>query len=138
MNKYLKSFLHRGLIFGGFGPIVAGAVYLFVEMFHSAISLNATQVFLAVVSTYLLAFIQAGASVFNQIDHWPLPKSLLCHFSSIYFAYLLCYIINSWIPFKSGIVLIFTGFFIATYFVIWTAMYFSVKSASKKMNNKLN
>ena len=79
MNKYLMKFLHRGLIFSGFGPIVAGAVYLIIERFNSSITLNATQVFIAVVSTYLIAFIQAGASIFNQIDHWPLPKSLLYH-----------------------------------------------------------
>lgn len=137
MNKFLMKFLHRGLIFGGFGPIVAGAVYLVIERFNSSITLNATQVFLAVVSTYLIAFIQAGASIFNQIDHWPLPKSLLCHFSSIYSAYLLCYIINSWIPFKIEVVLFFTGIFIAVYFIIWTVVYFSVKSASKKLNSKL-
>ena len=131
------KFLHRGLIFGGFGPIVAGAVYLIIDRFNSSITLNATQVFLAVVSTYLIAFIQAGASIFNQIDHWPLPKSLLCHFSSIYSAYFLCYIINSWIPFKIEVVLIFTGIFIAVYFIVWTAVYFSVKSASKKLNSKL-
>ena len=28
MNKYVRSFLHRGLMFGGFGPIIIGIVYL--------------------------------------------------------------------------------------------------------------
>ena len=32
MNKYLKEFLHRGLIFGGFGPLVAGIVFLIIGL----------------------------------------------------------------------------------------------------------
>ena len=31
MNKYVKEFFKRGLIFSGFGPIVAGIVYLCIE-----------------------------------------------------------------------------------------------------------
>ena len=36
MNKYLKEFFHRGLIFGGFGPIILGIVFAilkFVKVF---------------------------------------------------------------------------------------------------------
>ena len=32
MNCYVKEFLKRGLMFGGFGPIVAGIVYLILEI----------------------------------------------------------------------------------------------------------
>ena len=31
MNKYLKSFLHRGLIFAGFGPVITGIVYFIIS-----------------------------------------------------------------------------------------------------------
>lgn len=137
MNRYLKSFLHRGLIFGGFGPVVLGIIYLLIEMLNDGFSLNAKEVCLAVISTYILAFIQAGVSVFNQIEHWPLPKSLLCHFGLLYITYMLCYIINSWIPFKTEVVLIFTGIFVSLYFVIWICVYFSVKATSKKMNKTI-
>lgn len=137
MNKYLKSFLHRGLIFGGFGPIVTGIVYLVLSRIIEGFSLSGSEVFLAIISTYLLAFVHAGASVFNQIEHWPVMKSLLCHFSLLYLAYSLCYIMNSWIPFDLRILLIFTAIFAAVYFVIWIAVWISVKSASKKMNSKL-
>lgn len=137
MNKYLKSFLHRGLVFGGFGPIVTGIVYLVLSRIIEGFSLSGSEVFLAIISTYLLAFVHAGASVFNQIEHWPVMKSLLCHFSLLYLAYSLCYIMNSWIPFDLRILLIFTAIFAAVYFVIWIAVWISVKSASKKMNSKL-
>ncbi len=138
MNKYLKSFLHRGLIFGGFGPVVVSIVYMFIDHFVENFSLTATEVCLAVISTYILAFMQAGVSVFNQIEHWPIAKSLLCHFSILYATYMLCYVINSWIPFRYEVILIFTAIFVALYFVIWLTVYFSVRAVSKKMNQKLN
>lgn len=138
MNKYLKSFLHRGLMFGGFGPIVAGIVYLILSNTIADFSLDGWQVFLAILSTYILAFLQAGASVFNQIEEWSLPKSLLCHFTTLYLAYSVCYIANSWIPFVPEVLLIFTLIFVVIYFTIWIIVYFTVKATSKKINSKLN
>lgn len=130
MNKYAKTFLHRGLIFGGFGPIVAGVVLACVPAGH----LTGGQVLLAVVSTYLLAFVHAGVSVFNQIEHWPLAKSLFCHFGSLYLAYSLCYLVNSWIPFDPLVLLIFTAAFAGIYFVVWGIVVLCLRSTGKKMN----
>lgn len=137
MNKYVKSFLHRGLIFGGFGPIVCGIVFLVLSLTLNDFTLSGKEVFLAVVSTYLLAFVQAGVSIFNQIEEWPLVKSLFCHFSTLYLAYSLCYIANSWIPFEPKIILIFTAIFVALYFFIWITVYLCIKAASRKLNSKL-
>lgn len=138
MNEYFKKFLHRGLIFGGFGPIICGIIFLIISKTTESFSLSGTEVFLAVISTYILAFVHAGVSVFNQIEEWSVPKSLLFHFSSLYIAYVFCYIINSWIPFEPEVILIFTAIFVALYFIIWLTVYFCVKSASKKLNSKLN
>ncbi len=137
MNSYLKNFLHRGLIFGGFGPIVAGIVFFILSFSVEGFSLTGIQVFCAIISTYILAFVQAGASVFNQIEHWPIAKSLLVHLSVLYVTYVSCYLLNSWIPFEPAVVAIFTAIFLVTYFLIWGIVYFSVKSATKKMNAKL-
>ena len=137
MNIYLKRFLQRGIAFGGFGPIIAGIVFFILSLTLENFSLGGGEVCLAIVSTYILAFVQAGASVFNQIEEWPLPKSLLCHFASLYIAYVGCYLINSWIPFDIRVVLIFTAIFVAVYFVIWLTVYFSVKATSKRLNQKI-
>ncbi len=137
MNKYLKEFLHRGMAFGGFGPIIAGIVYLILSYTLEGFSLSGLEVFTAIASTYLLAFIQAGASVFNQIEDWPLAKSLLCHFATLYVAYVGCYLLNSWIPFDVTVLLIFTAIFAVAYFVIWITVYLAVRATSKKMNQKL-
>lgn len=137
MNKYLKSFLHRGLLFGGFGPVVASIVFLAISHSVDNFTLSAQEVLTVTLSTYLLAFVHAGASIFNQIEHWPLPKSLLCHFSMLYAAYSLCYIANSWIPFEPKVLLIFSLIFIAVYFVIWITVYLCVRNTTKKLNGRL-
>ena len=137
MNKYLKDFLIRGLIFSGFGPIIVGIVFLSLHYSLPDFSLSGTEVFFAIISTYLLAFVQAGASVFNQIEEWSLPRSLLCHFGMLYVAYVLCYLVNRWIPFSFIVILVFTAIFTVAYFAVWLTVYLVVKNLGKKMNRKL-
>lgn len=137
MNKYLKTFLHRGLIFGGFGPLIMGIIYIIIDKTTSDFSLGSVQLFVALLSVYILAFIQAGATVFNQIEHWSIPKSVLCHFLMLYATYVGCYLINSWIPFDINVILIFTAVFTAVFFAIWLTVFISVKITSKKLNKKI-
>ncbi len=138
MKKQIKTFIQRGLLFGGFGPIIAGIVYFIISLSVDNFILTGSEVLLAIISTYILAFVQAGASIFNQIEGWGIAKSLLCHLSTIYIAYVLCYIINSWIPFDWVVILIFTAIFVVTYLVIWLIVYLSVKTTSKEINKTLN
>lgn len=137
MNKYLKNYLYRGLIFGGFGPVITGIVFLILSFFIKDLSVSGLDFFTAIISTYVLAFVCAGSSVFNQIEHWSIAKSLVFHLSSYYLAYIFCYLINSWIPFDLGFILVFTAIFLALYFVIWTIVYVCIKITSKKMSAKL-
>lgn len=138
MNKYLKQFLHRGLIFGGFGPIILAIIYFILSKTVNDFSLTAGQLLLGTVSIYILAFVQAGATVFNQIEDWPITKSLLFHFGSLYAAYVLCYLVNSWIPFEPMVILFFTLIFIAIFFTVWLTVFLSVKAFSKKANERLS
>lgn len=137
MNKYVKEFFHRGLVFSGFGPIILGIIYFVLSKTVVNFTLSGAEVFLGIVSIYLLAFVQAGATVFNQIEHWSIGKSLLCHLSTLYVVYSLCYVINTWIPFEPKVLLVFTIVFMAIYFVIWGIVYVSVKATSKNFNAKL-
>lgn len=137
MNKYVKEFIHRGLVFGGFGPMVMGIVYAIISACGVNVVLNANEVLLAIVSSYLLAFVQAGVSVFNQIEHWPLMKSLFWHFILLFVSYSGCYLVNSWIPLNLNVIAIFAGIFVVCYAVIWVAVYLSVKAVSRRLNAKL-
>jgi hypothetical protein len=101
-------------------------------------SLSGAEVLTAIVSIYLLAFIQAGATVFHQIESFSLPKSLLCHLSLLYIAYVSCYLLNSWIPFEPAVIFIFTAIFLAVYFSVWLAVVITIKIVSRRLNEKLN
>ena len=133
----VRDFFLRGLLFGGFGPIIAGIVFLVLHFTLKDLTLTGLQVFTTIVSTYLLAFVHAGASVFNQIESWPLAKSTLCHFGLLYVAYILCYVINSWIPFEPMVLGIFTAIFAVGYAVIWLAVYVSIRVTVKRLNRSL-
>ncbi len=137
MNIYVKRFLQRGMAFGGFGPIIAGIIYVVIDANIDNLVLTGAEVCIAIISTYALAFIQAGASVFNQIEHWSVPKSTLFHFGAIYIAYVGCYLINTWIPFEPIVIAIFTGIFAVSYLIIWSIVVITIKLTSKKLNKKL-
>lgn len=137
MNPYVKSFLHRGLIFAGFGPIVAGLVYLFLEISGTKINISGYEIALAIVTTYIMAFVHAGSSVFNEIEKWGKAKSALFQMTSIYTVYMVGYLINRWIPLDYRFILIFTGSFVGGYLIIWFTVYFITKKNSDKLNEKL-
>ncbi len=136
MTKYIKEFLLRGIFFGGFGPIILGIIML---VLHYAIEVTVTgaDIFVGIISTYLLAFVHAGASIFNQIEKWSVGKSLLVHLSCLYVVYLLCYLINSWIAFDPVVILIFTLIFLVIYFTVWLIVYICVKHTTKNLNKKI-
>ena len=92
---------------------------------------------IAIISIYLLAFLQAGASVFNQIESFSVMKSTFCHFSVLYVAYTLCYVVNDWILFNINVLLIFTGIFAVVYLTVWVTVVAILKLTSKKLNAKL-
>ena len=137
MNKYLKSFLHRGLVFGGFGPLVTAVVFLIISFFEKDLVFGASEVFVAMLSTYLLAFVHAGASVFTGIEDWPIAKCIFFHFGTLYPAYTVCYLINSWIEFRLDVFIIYTLVFVLVYFIVWLAVLISLKALGKKINSKL-
>ena len=130
MNKYLKEFMTRGLMFGGFGPIVLAIVLFFIWKFVPDTQLQGDEILIGTVSVYILAFVHAGASVFNQIDEWGLNKSIGIHFATLYVAYSVSYLLNRWIPFDLKIFGIFTAIFVAVYAVVWIIVYLCVKRTS--------
>ena len=136
MNKYVKEFCLRGLIFGGFGPIIVGIVYLCISL-STELAVSGKEFFSAIISTYLLAFVHAGASIFPQIESWSIIKSISVHFPTLYIAYTLCYLINTWIPFDWKVVLIYTAIFILVYLAIWVTVFTITKRTTKNLNKRI-
>ena len=138
MNKYVKEFLHRGLMFSGLGPIVAGIVYLCIEASGTDLNLDAPTVFFAILTTYIIAFVHAGSGVFNEVESWSRIKGLLLQLISIYVVYTGGYLLNNWIPFKIEVIIIFTAILIGAFLSVWLTVYFITKKVTKKLNDKLN
>lgn len=137
-NRYLREFLHRGLLFSGFGPVVVGIVYWIVGLTTGDTAIATANQFVAILSSYCLAFLVAGASVFYQIEAWGLAKATLFHMAIVYAAYLTCYLLNNWIAADWRTVGIFSGIFLVGYLAIWGGILISVKATAKKLNTKLN
>lgn len=133
MNKYVKEFLHRGLMFSGLGCIIAAII---ISSEPSLVHDGKT-VLTAIVSTYFLAFIHAGTSVFHMVEGWSAVKSAFFQLLTLYVSYLVCYLANSWLTFNVAIVGIFTVIFIAVYLIVWLTVYFSIRATSKKLNKNL-
>ena len=133
MNKYVKAFLHRGLMFSGLGCIIA-AIIISSEpvLMHDGKS-----VFTAIVSTYFLAFIHAGTSVFHMVENWSAVKSAFFQLLTLYFSYLTCYLVNSWMNLNMAVIIMFTVIFVIVYALVWISVYFSIKATSKKLNKNL-
>ena len=51
MNKYVREFLHRGMMFAGFGPIVFGIIILCISYFDGVTELPALPIFSGIVTT---------------------------------------------------------------------------------------
>lgn len=137
MKKYVKEFFLRGMMFGGFGPIVLAIIYYIVSVVDTSTIFEGKEILSGIISVYLLAFVHAGASVFNQIEQWGINKSITVHFATLYLAYSICYLINTWIPFDIKVFGIFTGIFVATYTVVWTIVYLCVRKSGKRINDRL-
>ena len=137
MNAYIKTFLHRGLIFGGFGPIVTSAVFCILEYTLPDFSIGGGEIFLAMLSTYLLAFLQAGSSVFHLIEHWSPARACFIQLSLLYATYMGCYLINRWIPFDVLVIAGFTLFFVLGYFSICLTVWLVVRTLQKKINKQI-
>ena len=138
MKRYRKEFFLRGMMFGGFGPVILAVVYYIVNKTGVQTVFSGDEVIRGILSVYLLAFVHAGASVFNQIEEWGISKSIGAHFSVLYLVYSVCYLVNSWIPFDIKVFGFFTLIFITVYFVVWDIVYLCIKRSSKLINSKLN
>lgn len=137
MNKYFKEFCHRGLLFSGFGPIICGLVYMIINFAGTKLELEGWQIFIAILTSYLLGFICAGSSIFEQIEEWSIFKSCAIHLSSIYLVYLFTYLVNSWIPLDWKVILIFSLSVIFGFLLIWFIGYIITSRCSKKLNRKI-
>ena len=137
MKKQVKNFLLHGTFFAGSGPIIYAIIMLSLELSGVDTNLNGLVVFSGVISTYILAFIVAGASIIWQEERIGLAFKIAIHGSALYITYLITYLINGWIASNWLSLVIFSIIFIAGYGIVWLIIYLIEKTRANNLNKQL-
>ncbi len=137
MKKFVSEFFRRGLVACGFGPIVLAIVYMILHQTANVQTLTVSQVCIGIFSITLLSFIAGGMNAVYQIERLPLMIAILIHGVVLYVSYLVTYILNDWLEWGLTPILVFTGIFIVTYFVIWAIIYSIIRRNTKQLNKIL-
>ena len=127
----------RGLVACGFGPAVLAIVYLAIEGSGVALELGAVEVALGIFSLSALAFISSGMTAVYQVEKLPLLLAILLHGGALYLAYLVTYLVNSWLEDGLIPILVFSGIFVVGYVIIWAIIYLINRRRIAKINTIL-
>ena len=134
MKKHVLDFCRRGLIACGFGPLALAIFYLIIQHWEGVETLAVQDVCRGIFSLAALAFVAGGMNVVYHIERLPLMLAILIHGAVLYCAYLITYLLNSWLEWSITPVLVFTGIFVAGYLTIWAVIYSIIKRNTEKIN----
>ena len=134
MKKTLSAFFLRGLVASGVGPVILAVVYLILRRVAAVETLTVEQVCVGIFSLSVLAFLAGGMNVIYQIERLPLMVAILIHGGVLYVSYLLTYLVNGWLAWGAGPILVFSAVFVLGYLAIWAVIY----SVTKRRTNQLN
>lgn len=137
MKKIVLEFFRRGFAACGFGPMVLAVLYLILQHQGTVQTLTVNQVCLGIFSLSALAFIAGGMNVIYQLEQLPLMVAILIHGGVLYLSYLVTYLLNGWLEQGITPILVFSGIFALSYFIIWAIIYSIIKRNTEKLNEKL-
>ena len=132
MNRFVKEFFRRGMLFAWGGPAVVAIVWLILGKTGQLEALRTGEAVLGVLSSTVLAFVAAGITTVYQLEQLPKPMAGLIHLAVLYADYLTVYLLNGWIA--PRIIATFTLVFAAGFLLIWAAVYLAVSHSVKRMN----
>ena len=72
-----------------------------------------------------------------QMERLPLMLAILIHGSVLYVCYLITYLLNGWLEWGTGPILVFTGIFVFGYLVIWAVIYSIIRKNTETINEGL-
>lgn len=137
MKGHILDFLRRGMTACGFGPLVLAVFYLILKAQGLVQTLTVDAVCLGIVSLSALAFIAGGMNVIYQIERLPLMAAVSIHGAVLYVSYLATYLVNSWLEWGTGPILVFTGIFVLGYLVIWAVIYSVIRRKTEHLNGMI-
>ena len=101
MKRFLSDFMRRGMMAWGFGPLVLAVLYWILHTQGVVDTLTVEQVCIGILSVTILAFLAGGLNALYQIEKLPLMVAMLIHGGVLYAAYLVTYLVNSWLEGES-------------------------------------
>ena len=137
-ENLVKEFFKIGAMCAGGGPLIMMIVYSCLHASGVIDMVSVSEMTLGVISSLILAFIAGGISIIWRIENFPLMWASFLHASILFLDYILIYLINGWMPFEIFPILVFTGIFVAVYFLIWCCVYYGILMSIKNMNSKLS
>jgi len=137
MKKYVKEFLHRGLLCCAGGPLVLAIIYAILGKQDVMASISLSEAATAIFSITLMAFIAAGITMVYTVEQLPLPMAIATHAVVLYLDYLLMYLLNSWIPRNATAIGIFSAVFVGGFALVWVFIYCFTKNQTARLNRKL-
>ena len=137
VKKHILEFIRRGFAAFGFGPLVLAVIYLILQQQGLVQDLTVNEVCLGILTMSALAFVAGGMNATYQIEQLPLMVAILIHGGVLYISYLLTYLINGWLEWGTGPILVFSGIFAVGYLVIWAIIYSVIRRSTARLNEKL-
>jgi FtsH-binding integral membrane protein len=137
MKKYVKEFLHRGLLCMGFGPLVLAIVFAILSLCGVVQTLAVSEIVLGIFTITIMAFVAAGVSIVYKIEELPLLYAILIHGVTLHVDYLAIYLVNGWL--KDGVtpLIVFTVVFVLGFLLTWSIVYLFIRKDIKKINRKI-
>lgn len=137
MKKFWSDFFLRGLIAAAGGPVVLAIIYGILGKTGTVSALSPNEVCMGILTITLLALVVGGMTAIYQVERLPLLCAILIHGGVLYGVYILTYLLNGWLVSRLVPILVFTGFFISGYAVIWFCIYLYHKQKTDTINRSL-
>lgn len=137
MKNMIKEFFLRGLMCGGFGPLVYAIILFILYLCKVDTNIDGLVLFKGVITTYIMAFLIAGSSIIWKIERLGLAIAIPTHGGILYLCYFLTYIFNGWIATSLEVIGVFTLVFVIGYTLIWIIIYLTEKNLAKRLNKNL-
>lgn len=137
MKRIILDFFRRGMMSGGFGPLVLAVLYLILQGQGVLETLTVRQASLGIFSLWALAFVAGGMNVVYRIERLPLMAAISIHGGILYVSYLATYLVNGWLEWGTAPILVFTGIFVLGYLTIWAVIYSIIKRNTDRVNQML-
>lgn len=137
MKQFIKTFIHRGALFCGLGPVIAAVVYIFLSANGTVTTIAVSTYIREVFTATLMAFIAAGISAIYSVEKLALPLAGLIQGAVLLLDYLSIYLLNGWLKPSLTTIVIFISIFVAVFGAIWMIVYLCIQKQIKRLNENI-